>query len=68
MGQNTGTSKIPKKVMNKDFHTALKHENQTLNSGNLLAKGRNSCVSLVGKSKSASDSSGSNCGEMNPIN
>jgi len=39
MGQNTGTSKNSKNVIESAISVARKHEYQNLNSGNLLAKG-----------------------------
>ena len=68
IGQKTGTSKTPKKVIKSDIQQALVQLYQNLNSGSLRANGRNSSVLFVGRSKSASDSSGSNCGEIKPIN
>ena len=48
-GQNTGTSKIEKKVQTKPMVMALVAECQNLNSGSLLIKGLNSSPCLVGR-------------------
>ena len=62
IGQNTGTSKIEKKVMINAIPVPRKQAYQNLNSGNLLVNGLNSCPSLsvVGRDgPSASDKSSS---------
>lgn len=56
MGQNTGMLKTSKKVQTTAITVDLETEYQNLNSGNLLIKGRNSSLTLVGSSGPSSDS------------
>ena len=46
--QNTGISKISKKVQPKAIKVAVVTEYQNLNSGKCLMKGRNSSFCLIG--------------------
>ena len=56
IGQNTGMLKTSKKVQNTAITVDFETEYQNLNSGNLLIKGRNSSLTLVGSSGPSSDS------------
>mmetsp|Transcript_18151 Transcript_18151/g.41999 ORF Transcript_18151/g.41999 Transcript_18151/m.41999 type:complete len:126 (+) Transcript_18151:156-533(+) len=49
MGQNTGTSNMEKNVMTMQVRVPLVQANQNLNSGNRLAKGRNSSLDNCGR-------------------
>lgn len=71
IGQNTGTSTIPKKVRKNEMTTLRVQLTQKLNSGSRLVKGRYSSSEEVGKPAppaSSSAFSGSNFGERKPIN
>lgn len=46
IGQKTGTSKMEKNVIRMQIAVPLEHASQNLNSGNLLANGRNSFPSF----------------------
>ena len=71
IGQKTGTSKIPKKVMKNEIRVPRKHVNQNLNSGNRLVNGLYSLPSLwVVGSEGPSEESipvGSSSGDRNAI-
>jgi hypothetical protein len=55
IGQKTGISKMPKKVMKKDVMTALMQECQNLNSGSRRANGL--CVECRGRWRGVSQES-----------
>jgi len=66
IGQNTGTSKSLKKLMNIQVTTPRVHANQNLNSGSLRVKGRNSFPSLAVVGRPGS-SVGSSKGDRNAM-